>query len=116
MTVSTEFEIYDTGLPDVVEPDARQHDIRDLPDETLVFLLGSRYCETDRLSDFAWAQFGGTEPGWARVQAIVDFVHERIALQLSRAPTRCAPPGAPTTSRSASAATSPTSRSRSAAA
>jgi transglutaminase-like putative cysteine protease len=61
-----------------VAADARQHDIRELPDEALVFLLGSRYCETDRLGAFAWERFGGTEPGWARVQAIVDFVHQHI--------------------------------------
>ena len=47
-----------------------------------MFLLASRYCETDRLSDFAWAQFGATPPGWPRVQAICDFVHGHIALQL----------------------------------
>jgi len=44
----------------------------------IVFLLGSRYCETDRLSDFAWRQFGNTPSGWARVQAICDFVHGHI--------------------------------------
>ena len=56
-TVSTEFDIYDSGLPDVVPHDAVQHDIRDLPDDVLVFLLGSRYCETDRLANFAWTLF-----------------------------------------------------------
>ena len=52
--------------------------VEDLPDETLVFLLGSRYCETDRLSEIAWPLFGTTPPGWARVQAICDFVHDHI--------------------------------------
>jgi len=84
-TISTEFDIYDDGKPDVVAPEARQHDIRDLPDEVLVYLLGSRYCDTDRLGDFAWAQFGNTEPGWARVQAIVDFVHNHIAFNYQNA-------------------------------
>lgn len=78
LTVSTLFDIHDSGQPDVVAPAAPQHDIRDLPDDALVFLLGSRYCETDRLGEFAWATFGATEPGWARVQAIVDFVHGHI--------------------------------------
>jgi len=78
LTVSTLFDIYDHGQPDVIAPDAEQHDIRDLPDDVLVFLLGSRYCETDQLSDFAWSQFGGTQPGWGRVQAIVDYVHNHI--------------------------------------
>jgi transglutaminase-like putative cysteine protease len=52
--------------------------VEDLPDEVLIFLLGSRYCETDRLSNIAWSLFGHTPPGWSRVQAIVDWVHEHI--------------------------------------
>ena len=83
-TISTDFQIYDSGKPDVVALDAVQHDIKDLPDDVLVFLLGSRYCDTDRLGDFAWATFGGTQPGWSRVQAICDFVHSHISLQLSK--------------------------------
>ncbi len=77
-TISTEFIIYDSGVPDHVPFDAHQHDIRDLPDDVLTFLLGSRYCETDKLSDIAWNLFGQTAPGWPRVQAILDFVHDRI--------------------------------------
>jgi transglutaminase-like putative cysteine protease len=68
----------DTGLTDEIRPDAQQHAGEDLPEETLVYLLGSRYCETDRLSDIAWNLFGNTPPGWARVQAICDFVHNHI--------------------------------------
>ena len=78
-TVSTAFEINDTGRPDFIPNDAVQHEIKDLPDDTLVYLLGSRYCETDRLSDIAWQLFEKTPPGWARVQAICDFVHRHIA-------------------------------------
>ncbi len=77
-TISTEFEIYDAGMPDHVPFDAMQHDIRDLPDDVLTFLLGSRYCETDKLADFAWITFGQTPPGWPRVQAILDFAHNHI--------------------------------------
>ena len=51
----------------------------------LVYLLGSRYCDTDRLSDFAWAQFGNTDPGWGRVQSIVDFVHNHITFNYQNA-------------------------------
>ena len=58
---------------------AVQHAVEDLPADTLVYLLGSRYCETDRLSDIAWQLFEKTPPGWARVQAICDFVHRHIA-------------------------------------
>jgi transglutaminase-like putative cysteine protease len=84
-TISTRFEIYDTGLPDPVAPDAVQHPIQDLPDEVLVFLLGSRYCDTDRLSDFAWAQFANAPFGWGRVQAICDFVHNHISFDYQKA-------------------------------
>ena len=57
---------------------AAQHPVQALPTDTLLFLLGSRYCETDRLADEAWRLFGTTPPGWARVQAICDFVHDHI--------------------------------------
>jgi transglutaminase-like putative cysteine protease len=57
---------------------ALQHQIQDLPSETLVYLLGSRYCDTDILSDEAWRRFGLTPLGWPRVQAICDFVHDHI--------------------------------------
>jgi transglutaminase-like putative cysteine protease len=70
--------IRDSGLPDPIVPQAFQHAVEDLPAETLVYLLGSRYCETDRLSDVAWKMFEKTPPGWARVQAICDFVHNHI--------------------------------------
>jgi transglutaminase-like putative cysteine protease len=83
--ITTQFEIYDTGLPDPVPLDAVEHPIQDLPDDVLVFLLGSRYCDTDRLSDFAWQQFAGTPPGWPRVKAITDFVHDHIAFDYQRA-------------------------------
>ena len=70
--------INDSGLPDPVEYGAVQHPVEHLPAETLVYLLGSRYCETDRLSETAWALFGQTPMGWARVQAICDYVHDHI--------------------------------------
>ena len=91
LTISTDFTIKDTGLPDVVVPDARQHQVEELPDEAIVFLLGSRYCETDRLSDTAWSLFGSTPTGWARVQAICDYVHEHVTFGYEHArPTRTA--------------------------
>jgi len=70
--------VKDTGEPDVAVASAQQHSIQDLPEETLMFLLGSRYCETDLLSQIAWNLFGHSPPGWARVQAICDFVHNHI--------------------------------------
>jgi transglutaminase-like putative cysteine protease len=89
--LSTDAVVRDTGEPDVVAPDARQHPVEDLPEESLVYLLGSRYCETDRLSDMAWSMFGTTPPGWARVQAICDFVHRHIVFGYQHArPTKTA--------------------------
>ena len=85
LRITADFQIGDTGLPDAVAPTARQMPIQDLPEEAIVFLLGSRYCETDRLSDFAWSQFHSVEPGWARVQAICDYVHERIVFNYQNA-------------------------------
>jgi transglutaminase-like putative cysteine protease len=83
--------VRDSGEPDAVVRDAREVALEDLPDEALVFLLGSRYCETDRLSATAWSRFGAIPPGWARVQAICDFVHRHIAFGYQHArPTRTA--------------------------
>jgi len=91
LTLSADFVVEDSGLPDVVVPDAPQVPLADLPDDILVFLLGSRYCETDRLSDTAWSLFGNTPTGWARVQAIVDFVHDHIEFGYHHArPTKTA--------------------------
>jgi transglutaminase-like putative cysteine protease len=70
--------ITDRGIPEPVVPDAQQHPVESLPEETLVYLLGSRYCDTDNLSDEAWNLFGNTAPGWSRVQTICDFVHQHI--------------------------------------
>jgi transglutaminase-like putative cysteine protease len=75
---ATDFVIYDSGLPDETLPNARQNPIEGLPDDVLVFLLGSRYCDTQHLSNFAWQTFGATQAGWPRVQAICDFVHNHI--------------------------------------
>jgi transglutaminase-like putative cysteine protease len=83
--------VNDSGEPDVVVPSAPQIPVPDLPEETLVFLLGSRYCETDRLSEAAWDLFARTPPGWERVQAICDFVHDHITFGYQHArPTKTA--------------------------
>lgn len=70
--------VRDCGIPDVVAPGAQQVPVPDLPADTLVFLLGSRYCETDQLSETAWNLFGCAPTGWGRVQAICDYVHQHI--------------------------------------
>jgi transglutaminase-like putative cysteine protease len=71
--------VTDTGEPDIVARGARQRVVENLPDDVLLFLLPSRYCETDQLSDIAWSLFGQTTPGWGRVQSICDYVHEHIS-------------------------------------
>lgn len=76
--LSADALVRDSGEPDVIVPDARQTPVEELPDETLLFLLGSRYCETDRLSETAWQLFDRTPTGWGRVQAICDYVHRHI--------------------------------------
>ncbi len=70
--------IKDSGQKDVVASSAQQMPVDSLPDETLVYLLGSRYCETDLLSELAWKKFERAPTGWHRVQAICDFVHQHI--------------------------------------
>ena len=85
LTIWGDATIEDDGQLDEVAPDAREIAVQDLPDECLVYLMGSRYCETDRLSQFAWDQFGETQPGWARVQAICDFVHQHISFDYMQA-------------------------------
>jgi len=70
--------VEDDGLPDVFNWDARQHEIADLPPDTFPFLTASRYCDSDALVDKAWALFGNTPAGWARVQAICNFVHNHL--------------------------------------
>jgi transglutaminase-like putative cysteine protease len=81
---------YDAVLADAGEwekahPELGEVPIADLPDEALVFMLGSRYCDTDLMMDTAWNLFGNTQPGWQRVQAICDYVHERISFGYSYA-------------------------------
>ena len=70
--------IRDSGLHEQMPVGTIQHAVDDLPDDVLVYLLGSRYCDTQKLSDIAWSLFGDLEPGWPRVKAILDYAHDRI--------------------------------------
>jgi len=89
--ISTDALINDSGLPDVVAPDAKQTPVEALPEETLIFLLGSRYCDTERLLPIAWQLFANAPTGWGRVQAICDFVHQHIEFGYHHArPTKTA--------------------------
>ncbi|WP_091743284.1 transglutaminase-like domain-containing protein [Phenylobacterium immobile] len=91
IVLSSRFIIEDSGEPDRQNWDARQIPVEDLPAEAIPFLLASRYCETDLMSNLAWSLFGATKPGWQRVQAIVDYAHQRIQFGYRHArPTRTA--------------------------
>ncbi|HJW42232.1 MAG TPA: transglutaminase family protein [Rhizomicrobium sp.] len=73
-----DFTVRDDGRPDIIPDGARQVPVDLLPDDVIVFLLGSRYCDTDRLGDLAWSLFRYFDPGWPRVRAIAHYVHQRI--------------------------------------
>ncbi len=89
--ISTSAIVRSSGFPESAVTSARQHPVWELPSETLVFLLASRYCETDLLMETAWNRFGNTPLGWGRVQAICDFVHQHIRFDYATArPTRTA--------------------------
>ena len=83
--ITADFIIEDSGVLDAFDPDARQHEVQDLPDSVLTFLMPSRYCDTEHLSDLAWSLFGSTPPGWGRVQSIVDYAHSRIRFDYQQA-------------------------------
>ena len=78
LVLATDAVVRDSGLPDRQQPDAMQVPVEALPEDTLMFLRGSRYCETDALMQYAWDHFGHVQAGWARVQAICDHVHAAI--------------------------------------
>jgi transglutaminase-like putative cysteine protease len=90
----TETVVRDSGEVDAVHPDAREVPVQELPDDVLCYLVNSRYCEVDKLGSFAWSQFGNVKPGWTRVQAIFDFVHDHLEFGYPHArPTRTAAEG-----------------------
>jgi transglutaminase-like putative cysteine protease len=70
--------IQDSGLPEPAFPHAQEQPVESLPHEALVYLLGSRYCETQRLMDDAWRLFGSMTPGWGRVEAVCNFVNGHV--------------------------------------
>ena len=83
--VRADFTIEDSGLLDEVDRTAVQHKVEELSDDVLVFLMPSRYCDTEHLSDLAWSLFGNTPLGWERVQAIVAYAHNRIRFDYQQA-------------------------------
>lgn len=87
----TDAVVRDSGKPDPVMTSAQQIPVQNLPEETLTYLLGSRYCDTDRLSQQAWDWFGRIQNGAERVKVICDFVHRHIRFDYLQArPTRTA--------------------------
>ncbi len=90
-SLRTDTVIRDSGQWDSVDQTAQQMLVQNLPPDALQFLLGSRYCETDLLLDLAWSLFKDTPPGWARVQAVCDYVHNHITFGYEHGrPTRTA--------------------------
>jgi transglutaminase-like putative cysteine protease len=85
IAMSADFLINDPGVLDEYAPGAQQHPVEDLPDEVLPFLLASRFCDTDKLSQTAWSLFGNTPLGWDRVQAIVSYANQRLSFDYQRA-------------------------------
>jgi transglutaminase-like putative cysteine protease len=78
MRISSDSIVNDSGKPDPTVPGAQQVPVEQLPEEALVFLTASRFCDSDRMLDLAWTHFGHRATGWARVQEICDFVHRHI--------------------------------------
>jgi transglutaminase-like putative cysteine protease len=77
--------IRDSGLPEFLPAGAKEHPVAELPDDVLVFLLGSRYCDTDKLLPIAWSLFGGMAAGWPRVEAILRYAHDRVRFDYAQA-------------------------------
>jgi transglutaminase-like putative cysteine protease len=91
MRLFDDMVVEDSGQRDAIVPWAKQHLAQDLPHETLVFLLSSRYCEVDRLSEAAWAMFGNAPVGWGRVEAVCNWVHSNVRFDYNTArPTKTA--------------------------
>lgn len=79
------FVMANSGMPEPLPTHAYQHAVPELPEETLLYLVGSRYCDTQKLSQVAWSLFGGYWEGWPRVKAILDYAHNRIRFSYANA-------------------------------
>jgi len=77
--ISADGLLEDSGIPEDEVWNARETPIASLPHEALMYLLPSRYCESDLLAAEALRLFGHLQPGWSRVQAICDFVNQHVA-------------------------------------
>jgi transglutaminase-like putative cysteine protease len=75
---SNNFSIYDSGVADEKPEDAPLTPVSHLPDEVILYLIASRYCDSDILTNFAWSKFSNVSGGARLVQAICDFVHGHV--------------------------------------
>lgn len=85
LRITADALVRDSGVPEPAVSDVFQHEVQDLPEDVLVYLLASRYCESDQLSQTAWQLFGHTPLGWPRVQAVCDYVHRHLTFGYSYA-------------------------------
>jgi transglutaminase-like putative cysteine protease len=85
LSIWNRFVIKDSGLTESQPIDAYQHAVSELPDEVLIYLMGSRYCDTQKLASIAWSLFGSLPLGWPRVKAILDFAHSHIHFSYANA-------------------------------
>jgi transglutaminase-like putative cysteine protease len=106
LEIRNEFFIADSGQPDIVATDAEQWPIDALPDDALTYLLGSRYCDTQKLSNHAWSLFGHIQAGWARARVICQYVPTVFSSDISM-PEMTGPRRKDITSVSAYVGTSP---------
>jgi transglutaminase-like putative cysteine protease len=72
------FVVADSGTPERLPIHERQYQVSELPNDVLIYLLGSRYCDTQRLTALAWSTFGGYQEGWPRIEAVLQYTHERL--------------------------------------
>jgi transglutaminase-like putative cysteine protease len=79
------FVVSDSGESEHLPVYARQMQVSELPNDVLIYLLGSRYCDTQKLSDLAWSTFGAYQEGWRRVQAVLQYTHDRIGFSYTGA-------------------------------
>lgn len=84
-TFASDITLRDDDAPDPTDMTAPEWPVEALPDEALKFLVGSRYVESDLISQEAWDRFGGLPPGWQRVQAVVDHVHAHLRFDYQQA-------------------------------
>ena len=85
LSIWSRFVIADNGLPEMLPVDVYQHSVSELPADTLTYLLGSRYCDTQVLMQEAWSLFGQQWDGWPRVRSILDFVHNHLRFDYQNA-------------------------------